>query len=229
MSRKKEPDISARATIGLLAGCAALLLGSVPAGAADPPRLYDSGPARGAGFIRIANVSNGVVSITPAGRARIDLSAEDALRVTRFEAITPGKIAASIRVGNQTRKLNVAIGVAANGSIATTVFRETPKDFNALRSSLALFGVDKTCANARLVADKNTVVIAGVAPGSLGRKAVNPVKVALAVFCAKETRGLPAELGQLEAGERYSVLIFAAQGAGRRVLALRDEMAVTRD
>jgi len=239
VSRKKEPDISVRATIGLLAGCAALLLGSVPSGAAEPPRLYDSGPARGAGFIRIANVSNGVVSITPAGRARIDLSAEDALRVTRFEAITPGKIAASIRVGNQTRKLNVAIaanelvtvaiGVAANGSIATTVFRETPKDFNALRSSLALFGVDKTCANARLVADKNTVVIAGVAPGSLGRKAVNPVKVALTVFCAKETRGLPAELGQLEAGERYSVLIFAAQGAGRRVLALRDEMAVTRD
>lgn len=239
MSRKKEPDISVRATIGLLAGCAALLLGSAPSGAADPPRLYDSGPARGAGFIRIANVSNGIVSIAPAGRARIDISAEDALRVTRFEAITPGKIAASIRVGNQTRKLNVAIaanelvtvaiGIAANGSIATTVFRETPKDFNALRSSLALFGVDKTCANARLVADRNTVVIAGVAPGSLGRKAVNPVKAALAVFCAKETRGLLAELGQLEAGERYSVLIFTAQGGGRRVLALRDEMAVTRD
>ena len=58
---------------------------------------------------------------------------------------------------------------------------------------------------------------------------MNPVKVALAVFCANETRGLPAELGQLEAGERYSVLILADPGAGRRVLALRDEMAVTRD
>lgn len=239
MSRRKESEISARATLGLLAGCAALLLAAAPSGAADPPRLYDSGPARGAGFIRIANVSNGVVSIAPAGRAGIDISAEDALRVTRFEAITPGKIAASIRAGSQSRKLNlaiaanelvtVAIGVAANGSIATTVFRETPKDFNALRSSLALFGVDKTCANARLVADKNTVVIAGVAPGALGRKAVNPVKVALAVFCANEIRGLPAGLGQLEAGERYSVLIFAGQGGGRRVLALRDEMAVTRD
>ena len=239
MSRKKEPGISTRATIGLLAGCAALLLGSAPSGAADPPRLYDSGPARGAGFIRIANVSNGIVSITPAGRARIEIGAEDALRVTHFEAITPGKIAASIRAGNHSRKLNlaiaanelvtVAIGVAANGSIATTVFRETPKDFNALRSSLALFGVDKTCVNARLVADKNTAVIAGVAPGSLGRKAVNPVKVALAVFCANESRGLPAELGQLEAGERYSVLVFAERGGGRRVLALRDEMAATRD
>jgi len=239
VSRKKEPDISASAAVGLLAGCAALLLGSASSGAADPPRLYDSGPARGAGFIRIANVSNGIVSITPAGRARIDISAQDALRVTHFEAITPGKIAASIRAGNQSRKLNVAIaanelvtvaiGVAVNGSIAMTVFRETPKDFNALRSSLALFGVDKTCANARLVADKNTVVIAGVAPGSLGRKTVNPVKATLAVFCASESRGLPAELGQLEAGERYSVLIFAAQGEARRVLALRDEMAVTRD
>jgi len=68
-----------------------------------------------------------------------------------------------------------------------------------------------------------------VAPGSLGRKAVNPVKVTLAVFCGNESRGLPVDPGQLEAGERYSVLIFADRGAGRRVLALRDEMAVTRD
>lgn len=209
------------------------------AGAAGPPRLYDSGPAHGAGFIRIANISNRVVSITPAGRARIDIGAEDALRVTRFEAIVPGKIVAAIHVGKQTKQLDVAIaanelvtvviGAAANGGITTTVFRETPQDFNALRASIALFGVDKTCANARLVAEKDTVVIAGVAPGSLGRKAVNPVKATLAVFCADQPVGLPAAPGPLEAGERYSLLIFAGQGGGRRVLALRDEMAVTRD
>lgn len=240
MTRGRESDISARTTIGFLAGCVLLLHAAAPgAGAAGPPRLYDSGPAHGAGFIRIANISNGVVSITPAGRAKIDISAQDALRVTRFEAIVPGKIVAAVRVGKQTQQLDVAIaanelvtvviGAAANGGITTTVFRETPQDFNALRASIALFGVDKSCANARLVAEKDTVVIAGVVPGSLGRKAVNPVKVALAVFCSKETRGLLAELGQLEAGERYSVLIFSGQSGGRRVLALRDEMAVTRD
>ncbi len=230
----------ARATLGFLAGCTLLLHAAGPgAGAAGPPRLYDSGPAHGAGFIRIANISNRVVSITPAGRAQIDIRAEDALRVTRFEAIVPGKIVAAIDVGKHTKKLDVAIaanelvtvviGTVANGGITTTVFRETPQDFNALRASIALFGVDKTCANARLVAEKDTVVIAGVAPGSLGRKAVNPVKVTLAVFCADQPAGLPAEPGPLEAGERYSVLIFAGQGGGRRVLALRDEMAVTRD
>ena len=240
MSRSREPGISAHATLGLLAGCAALFLVAAPgAGAAGPPRLYDSGPAHGAGFIRIANVSNGIVSITPAGRARIDISGEDALRVTRFEAIVPGKISASIRVGNQARELDLAIaanelvtvviGVAANGSIVTTVFRETPQDFNALRASIALFGVDKTCASARLVAEKDTVVIAGVAPGSLGRKAVNPVKVSFAVFCSDQPAGLRAAPRPLEAGERHTVLTFAAQGGGRRARALRDEMAVTRD
>ena len=216
-----------------------LLAAAGAAGAAGPARLYDSGPAHGAGFIRIANVSNGTISITPAGRARIEIGAQDALRVTRFEGIVPGKIAASIRAGKQTKKLDVAIaanelvtvaiGVAANGVIVTTVFREMPQDFNALRASIALFGVDKSCASARLVAEKDTVVIAGVTPGSLGRKAVNPVKVSLAVFCADQPAGLPAEPGPLEAGERYSVLIFSGHGGGRRVLALRDEMAVTRD
>ena len=216
-----------------------LLAAAAEAGAAGPPRLYNSGPARGAGFIRIANISSRVVSITPAGRARIDIAAEGAQRVTPFEAIVPGKIAASIHIGKQMKKLDLAIaanelvtvviGVAAKGGITTTAVRETPKDFNALRASLALFGVDNTCASARLVADQNTVVIAGVAPGVLGRKAVNPVKAKLEVFCGDEPAGLPAELGQLEAGERYSILIFAGQGTGRRVLAVRDEIAVTRD
>jgi len=216
-----------------------LLAAASEVGAAGAPRLYNSGPAHGAGFIRIANLSHGIISVTPAGRARINILAEDAQRVTPFEAVVPGEIAASIHVGNQTKKLDVtiaanelvtvAVGAAASGGIAWTVFRETPTDFNALRSSLALYGADKTCADARLVAGKDTVVISGVAPGTVGRRAVNPVKAALAVACAGKPAELPAELGALEAGERYSVLVFAGQGGSRRVLAWRDEMAVTRD
>jgi len=216
-----------------------LLLAAAEVGAAGPPRLYNSGPARGAGFIRIANLADGTISVTPAGRAKIEISAQDAQRVTQFEAIVPGKIAASIQFGGKTRKLDiviaanelvtVAVGAAASGGIEWTVFREKPTDFNALRSSLALYPVDKTCTHARLLADKDTVVIADVAPGTVRRRAVNPVKAALTVACADKPAELPAELGALEAGERYSVLILADRGGARRVLALRDEMAPTRD
>ena len=123
--------------------------------------------------------------------------------------------------------VTVAIGVAANGSIADGVPRDA-KDFNALRSSLALFGVDKTCANARLVADKNTVVIAGVAPLTR-QEGREPVKVALAVFQRKDRAAL-SNLASSKRGKIQRPDFRHQGGAGGCWLCVRDgRCAVTRD
>jgi len=67
-----------------------------------------------------------------------------------------------------------------------------PSDFNALKSSLALFNLDPACAKADLLAgDNHLAVVSDVAPGALGRRLVNPVDVALSVSCGDPAQGLP--------------------------------------
>jgi hypothetical protein len=105
------------------------------------------------------------------------------------------------------------------------VLREVPSDFNALKSSLGLFNLDPTCASAQLVAgDNHLAVVSDVAPGAVGRRLVNPVDIALAVSCGDPSQSVPAKLGGLVAGDRYSVFVVGS-GSGRQVVARRDEQA----
>jgi alginate O-acetyltransferase complex protein AlgF len=106
-----------------------------------------------------------------------------------------------------------------------TLLRETPADFNALKSSIGLFNLDQSCANAQLVAgDQHLAVVTDVAPGAVGRRMVNPVDVGLAVSCGDPAQTVPAKLGGLVAGDRYSVFVIGG-GSGRQVVAKRDEQA----
>ncbi|MGA8399373.1 MAG: hypothetical protein WB697_05760, partial [Stellaceae bacterium] len=67
-------------------------------------------------------------------------------------------------------------------------------------------------------------VISDLAPDALGRRSVNPVKVALAVACGDPAQAVPAKLGQLNAGDRYSIFAVAGK-AGPEIVAARDEQA----
>jgi len=105
------------------------------------------------------------------------------------------------------------------------VFRETPTDFNALKASLGLFNADKSCEKAQLVAgDNHQAVISDIAPGAVGRRQVNAVNVQLGVACSDPAQAVPAKLGQLNAGDRYSVFVVSA-GSGHEIVAARDEQA----
>jgi alginate O-acetyltransferase complex protein AlgF len=197
-------------------------------------RLYPSGPPNGVAYLRFVNLAPGEVTITSPA-AKIALPADDAHRIGEFDPVTPGvALTGSAQLGEATKPINVTltanefvtVAVTADGSsIALSVFRETPSDFNALKSSLALFNADKDCAKAQLVAGENhQPVIPDIAPGALGRRLVNPVDVALAVACGDPAQAMPAKLGQLNAGDRYSVFVVAGK-SGPQVVAQRDEQA----
>ena len=149
--------------------------------------------------------------------------------------MTPGvALTGSAQLGEATKPINVTLAanefatvavIADGGGVAVKVFRETPTDFNAMKSSLALFNADKDCTKAELVAgDQHQSVISDLAPDALGRRSVNPVKVALAVACGDPAQAVPAKLGQLNAGDRYSIFAVAGK-AGPEIVAARDEQA----
>jgi hypothetical protein len=198
-------------------------------------RLYPSGPPNGVAYLRFVNLApQEVMILSPA--AKIAIPADDAHRVGEFDPVTPGvALTGSARLGEATKPIDVTlkpnefvtVAVTSEGSdgISLTVFRDVPSDFNALKSSLALFNLDKGCAQAQLVAgDNHMSVIPEVGPGAIGRRLVNPVGATLGVACGDPTQAVEAKLGPLNAGDRYSIFLIA-NGSSREVVAQRDEQA----
>ncbi len=225
---------SVRCVLGGVALLAALTAVQPRAGVAAEGRLYPSGPPNGVAYLRFVNLTPSEVTVTSPA-AKIAIPADDAHRVGEFDPVTPGvALTGSAQLGGATKPINVTltanefvtVAVTADGDgIAVSTFRETPSDFNALKSSLALFNADKDCAKAQLVTgDNHQSVIADIAPDALGRRLVNPVNAALAVACGDPAQPVPAKLGQLNAGDRYSIFVVAGK-AGPEIVAARDEQA----
>ncbi|HUA56215.1 MAG TPA: hypothetical protein VMB81_28790, partial [Candidatus Sulfotelmatobacter sp.] len=57
-----------------------------------------------------------------------------------------------------------------------------------------------------------------------GRRLVNPVNAELGVSCGDPAQSVPAKLGQLNAGDRYTIFVMAGT-SGREIVAQRDEQA----
>jgi hypothetical protein len=212
-----------------------LCVAAQDAGAAEG-RLYPSGPPNGVAYLRFANLSAQAVKIaSPA--AELDLPPADEHRVGEFDPVTPGaELTGSVQLGGKRTPIrltlvpNEFVTVAVTGSDADNLqialLRETPNDFNAQKAALALYNLDKGCGEARLLAGGDHVaVITGVTPGKSGRRLVNPVDVALGLACGEGGTVVPASLGPMAAGERYSIFVFAGPGGGAQTLGLRDRMA----
>jgi hypothetical protein len=214
----------------MLAQCVAV----TGAALAADGRLYPSGPPNGVAYLRFVNLAPADVTIvSPA--AKITIPADDAHRIGEFDPVTPGvALTGSVQLSKATKPINVTlqpnefVTVAVTGSadaLSVTLLRETPSDFNALKSSLGLFNLDQSCASAQLLAgDQHLAVVSDVAPGAVGRRLVNPVDVALAVSCGDPAQTPPVKLGGLVAGDRYSVFVIGS-GSGRQAVAQRDEQA----
>jgi hypothetical protein len=227
--------MSIRAPLRLACG---LALGVAAAGAAMAAdgRLYPSGPPGGVAYLRFVNLAPHEVTITSPA-AKIAIPADAAHRIGQFDPVPPNTaLTGTAQFGAATKPINVTlapnefatvavVGEGADG-IAVAVFRETPSDFNALKASLGLFNADKACAKAELVAGAQAV-IPDVAPGAVARRLVNPVNAELGAACGDPAQAAAAKLGQLNAGDRYSIFVVAGK-SGREVVAGRDEQAPLR-
>ena len=105
-------------------------------------------------------------------------------------------------------------------ALQTAVVTETPDDFNGLKASLAFYNLDAQCKGAGLqAAGRNVSVFDSVPQGAMQRRAVNPVALSVQLVCGGQPSGAPLDLGRLQAGQRYSVLLVPSAGGARLVYA----------
>ncbi|MDF0734244.1 alginate O-acetyltransferase AlgF [Pseudomonas entomophila] len=214
----------------LVGGLAALLcLGG--AQAAEIP-LYPTGPSEDAAFLRFFNAGAAELRLSAGNGAGLSLPAGSA---SDFLTVPAGKpIEGQLALAGQQQALKVSV---APGEFATVVglpeakglrlvtVREQPDDFNALKASLAFYSLDPSCAQPGLAsAGKNVAIFKDVADGTAQRRSINPLKLSVQLTCAGAPSGAALDLGQLAAGQRYTVFL-APSAQGPRLFQARDNLA----
>ena len=209
------------------------LLGCAGAMAADIP-LYPTGPAEDDAFIRFINATPDALQVV-AQKGQPPLKLDAAKPVSSFFPVqAKSTIKGTLTVAGKSLELGVQ---AKPGEFATVVVlpdpkgirqvtvQDNPDDFNGLKASLAFFNLDVSCAAAALrPAGRNADLFKGVAQGSLQRRSINPVKLSVQLVCGGTNTGPALDLGELKAGERYSVLLLPS-ASGPRLLAATDKLA----
>lgn len=185
--------------------------------ASAAPALYSTGPDADSAFIRFVNASPAPLEVV-AQPGQKPLRLETTQPVSLLYPVDSAKpIKGTLISGNQKLPVELSIkpsefvtvfALTDGTGIEQAVVREQPDDFNGLKASLAFFNVDKSCADARLrPAGRDADLFKAVAVGSLQRRSINPVKLSVQLLCANANVGPALDLGELKAGERYSVML----------------------
>lgn len=201
------------------------------------PMLYETGPAQDSAFVRFVNGLDHAVEVVPeGGRARLSLPTSKPLGdflPVRPDTVIKGAFEArgqragvAVKTAPGAFSTVVARSAGAGKPFTVTVLTEAPDDFSALRASLGFASLDKACVPAGLqTAGKGVALFSGVALEQLQRRQINPVKLTVQATCGGKPVGGVVDLGQLEAGQRYSVLLMPAAGGAPRVVFAADTVA----
>lgn len=201
--------------------------------AAEIP-LYPTGPSEDSAFLRFFNAGQGTLELAAAGSGT-RLSVDDQQRVSDFLTVPAGKaVKGSLSLGDASQALDIqvepgefatVVGLPEADGLQLRVVREQPDDFNALKASLAFYSLDASCTEAGLqAAGRNLDIFKNVADGSLQRRSINPVKLSVQLTCAGAAQGEPLELGELQAGERYTVFLIPS-AHGSQLIGVTDKLA----
>ncbi|WP_095053344.1 alginate O-acetyltransferase AlgF [Pseudomonas sp. Irchel s3b2] len=181
--------------------------------------LYPTGPDQDSAFLRFINAADQPLQIL-AENSRANLRLEGRNAVSDYLSVPASKpIKGTLERGGKSQPLDIqvlagefatviALPDSAEG-MRPVVIREQPEDFNSLRASLAFINADAACPRAGLRASRvNAELFKDVASASVQRRAINPVSLSVQLVCAQTEVGAPLDLGQLKAGERYSVVLL---------------------
>lgn len=201
---------------------------------AAEPQLYETGPSEESSYVRFVNATDNVVAITSStGSAKIELNVRDEGRASHFFTVKAGsKLSATIQgngrkvavdvVGKAWEYITIAVLPDGANKIKPMQVKETPTDFNAMKSSLALFNLDAKCGAAVMRGGaKSSMIFDGIKPFALQRRLINPVKLSASIGCSDKGADMPADFPQFQAGERYSVFLLGLKNA-RQTLFVRD-------
>lgn len=184
-------------------------------------QLYETGPAEDSSYVRFVNATENPLTITSSKKsAKLELNALKDGLATKFFAVKSGtelfatvqgkggKITVKV-VGKAWEYITIAILPDAPAHLKTVLVNETQTDFNAMRASLALLNLDETCGGATMQGGaKHVTILDQVKPYSVQRRLLNPVKLTAALSCADKSGNASVDMPQLQAGERYSVLLL---------------------
>lgn len=197
------------------------------------PKLYPTGPAEDAAFVRFVNGLEGTLEIHAGKDARIALSSQN--NSTSWQAVkarTP--LAANLIHGGQSQAIEVSvqpsefvtIAAIADGQAGWKVElgRETPSDFSALKVSLGLMNLAADCPSATIkLAGKDIGIVEDVAMRTIKRRQINPVALSVDLYCQGQRVGESVDLGSLRAGERWTLLVRPTR-SGPRLMPILDRM-----
>lgn len=186
------------------------------------PQLYETGPSEDATYVRFINATDKkIVVVTAKKSAKITLNAQAAGRASQFFSIKSGlKVTANIQSGAKKTAVSVngkpweyiTVVILKNraNKLTSRQIKESPTDFNAMRSSLAFFNLDESCTVGVMKGgSKQVTILKGVKSFSVKRRLVNPIKLSAAVGCnGQDTK---VDLAQLEAGGRYSIFLLSVK------------------
>ncbi|OOQ45317.1 cell division protein FtsQ [Pseudomonas fluorescens] len=194
------------------------LMLSLQAEAADIA-LYPTGPDQDSAFLRFINAADHPLQLLAEG-SRASLKLEGTHAVSDYLPVPANQpIKGTLERNGKSQPLDIQVAAGEFASVIAlpdsaqgirqVVIREQPDDFNSLRASLAFISADPACTQAGLrAAGKNADLFKEVANGSVQRRAINPVSLSVQLVCAQTNVGAPLDLGQLKAGERYSVVLL---------------------
>lgn len=194
------------------------LMLSLHAEAADIA-LYPTGPDQDSAFLRFINAADRPLQLLAEG-SRASLKLEGSNAVSDYLPVPANQpIKGTLERDGKSQPLDIQVAAGEFASVIAlpdsaqgirqVVIREQPDDFNSLRASLAFISADPACTQAGLrAAGKNAELFKEVADGSVQRRAINPVSLSVQLVCAQTNVGAPLDLGQLKAGERYSVVLL---------------------
>jgi len=211
---------------------------AVAAGAsaqAQAPKLYDTGPAQDSAFVRFVNAAPQRLEVV-SGKARLPLPADKP--VSEYLSVKPNtdigggfegggqKAPVSVKTAPGAFSTVVAVPGADGKSLRSAVITESPDDFNALKSAVAFYNFDAGCKAAGLQsAAKAVSIFSGLAEKTVQRRMVNPVALAVQPTCDGKARGAPVDLGQLQPGQRYSLLLVPAGAGASKLIFATDAIA----
>lgn len=202
--------------------------------ASDIP-LYPTGPSQDSAFIRFINGTGKNLTVTAGGsKAKIALEVNKPVSpyypVASKEKITgefnDGTLTSSISLYVKAGEFTTAVAFTNGGTMKQVIFKEEPNDFNALKSSLAFYNQSSgECTQAGLVVtDRDVPLFEKVLSGTLKRRLINPVNISVKLICNGKSTGKILALGELQAGQRYS--IFAVPDANNiRIFFATDTIA----
>ncbi|MCP1445161.1 hypothetical protein J3D54_004293 [Pseudomonas sp. GGS8] len=197
--------------------------------------LYPTGPDQDSAFLRFINAADRPLQLLAEG-SQASLRLEGADAVSDYLPVPANQpIKGTLERNGKSQPLDIQVAAGEFASVIAlpdgvqgirqVVIREQPDDFNSLRASLAFISADPACTQAGLrAAGKNADLFKEVADGSVQRRAINPVSLSVQLVCAQTNVGAPLDLGQLKAGERYSVVLLPGEN-GPHLLRATDVLA----